>query len=160
MCTTSAPATSGAHRGFCSPHPCSSAAWGSTDPHDGVGYSAECFFHSTLLLPQRVVSVVLAQPVECSCTACYLFGESSGMNQSPILTARKHMGQWPILLKAVIPYVPWFVEMEHGMLKSQVQLEKSLYCSQNKTWDWMKLNSALQHASMGMRSIGDVLLFY
>lgn len=34
---------------------------------------------------------------------------------------------------SVIPYVPWFVEMENGMLKSQVQLEKSLYCSQNKT---------------------------
>lgn len=41
---------------------------------------------------------------ECSCSACYLFGETLGMNQSPTLIAHKQMGQWPILLRAVIPY--------------------------------------------------------
>lgn len=127
-------------------------------PYNGVGYSVECFFHSVLLLPQRVVYVVWAQPEECSCSACYLFGETLGMNQSPTLIAHKQMGQWPILLRAVIPYALWFAGMEDGLLISQVHLEKSLCWSQNKTWDWMRLNSALQHASMGMWNIGGMFL--
>jgi len=43
------------------------------------------------------------------------------MNQSLILTARKQMGQWPILPKAVIPHAFWCAGMEDGLLISQVR---------------------------------------